>query len=302
MHILIAGATGLIGKALCGHFLDTGYAITALTRDSGKAQNTLGSSVTCIDWKPGQDDSWAEKCDSVDVVINLAGAPVAEGRWTPAVRKRIRDSRIDATRSIISAVNSGKITPKNVLNASAIGYYGFDPEREYIESDGSGDGFLAEVCREWEAEARKLTAAGVDLTILRIGVVFSAGGGALTKMLLPFRLGLGGILGSGKQWVSWIHIDDITAAIDYIIHNDSPGTVNLVSPESVRNSELTRELASVLRRPAFFPVPSFVLRALFGEMSDILLKSQKIIPKSLLDSGFTFTYPGLKTALDHLLR
>jgi hypothetical protein len=234
----------------------------------------------------------------VEAVFHLAGEPVAQGRWTAAKKRRIRDSRVLGTRNLVTSIGNMLPRPRVLICASATGYYGDRGAELLDESSPSGQGFLAEVCRAWEAEALEAEKHGVRVVLARLGVVLAPRGGALERMLLPFRLGLGGKLGSGQQWMSWIHVDD---AVGLLLHaaerKDVRGPINLVSPTPVSNQDFTRELARALGRPALFAVPRLALNLALGEVSDVLLESQRVVPKLARQSGYAFAYPELGPAL-----
>jgi hypothetical protein len=235
-------------------------------------------------------------------VIHLAGETIA-GRWTAAKKKAIRESRVLGTRHMAAALAGAPSPPRVFICASAIGYYGNRGDELLTEDSPPGQGFLAEACREWEAATQIAPHAGIRTVNLRLGLVLSPKGGALGKMLTPFKLGLGGKIGSGQQWWSWIHIDDIVGAVHHILHNNSlTGPVNLTAPNPARNAEFTRELASMLRRPAFFHVPEFTLRLAFGEMADeTLLSSARAVPARLRATGYEFRFPTLRGSLEDLI-
>jgi len=238
-----------------------------------------------------------------DAVVHLAGESVV-GRWTEEKKKAIRESRVLGTRNLASALAQSGAKPRVLVCASAVGFYGNRGEELLPEESATGQGFLAEVCHEWEEATQAATEAGIRVVNIRIGLVLSAKGGALAKMLTPFKLGLGGRIGSGRQWWSWIHVDDIVGGIQHAIRTESlKGPVNLVAPNSVRNSEFTKVLASVLSRPAFFPVPEFALRLAFGKQAaeEMLLASQRVQPGKLGASGYTFRFSELRAALENLV-
>ncbi|MFC1492402.1 TIGR01777 family oxidoreductase [candidate division KSB1 bacterium] len=303
MKILVTGGTGTIGKQLCDELLRKKFAIAALTRNVKTARDIIHARTHILEWDPSKHDTaWAEKCGEIDAVVNLAGAPIAGKRWTRERRKLLMSSRIHAAETIIKAVKEQKIKPDVLINASAIGYYDLHPDKAFTEDDGPGSGFLSEICKEWEKTALMAEESGVRVCRIRIGAVLSKDGGALQKMLPVFRLGLGGRLGNGSQWFSWIHITDIINSIIHLIGNNTlQGAFNLVSPQPVTNTEFTEAMSNALNKPAFFTVPKAVLRLRFGEMTDILTGSQKVLPQRLTDSGFQFTFPGILPALKDLL-
>lgn len=274
MKIAITGASGFLGRAITDHLRKKGHTITAV---SLRQELKPDSFLPC------------------DAVIHLAGEPVAQ-RWTKAARQRIRDSRILGTRQLVETL---RFRPPSVLvSASAIGYYGSRGNNILTEDATPAADFLGKIAVAWEEEAFAAESSGIRVVVPRIGVVLGPGGGALKKMLLPFRLGLGGRLGNGKQWMSWIHIDDLAALIEFAITNpELSGPVNAAAPAPVTNAEFTRTLARTLHRPAIFPVPAFILKLIFGEMSQVLLGSQRVLPEAALQAGFDFHYSDLGLAL-----
>ena len=236
--------------------------------------------------------------------MHLAGENVSGLRWTDDKKKAIRDSRVLGTRNVVDAISKLKNKPKTFIASSAIGFYGERGEEECTESSAVGDNFLAGVCKEWEAESRRAEDAGIRTVLLRTGIVLSKDGGALATMLLPFKMGVGGVVGSGKQWMSWISLDDEIAIINYAIENDNiRGAVNAVAPNPVTNQEFTKTLGEVLYRPTFLPLPEFAVSMIFGEMGDaLLLASTKVMPKRLEDAGFQFKYPNLKEAIENAVK
>lgn len=296
MRVLMSGASGLLGTVLSQALETRGDGVTALARKEALSNERQ------IFWQPGRALDPA-LVSGFDAVIHLAGESVV-GRWTTAKKQRIRDSRVLGTRTLAEAAARAAQKPAIFLAASAIGYYGNRDDEILGETSSSGTGFLAETCREWEAAAGPVQQAGIRLIHARIGVVLSKKGGALDKMLLPFRLGFGGRLGSGKQWWSWIHIDDIVGAMLHIMNNENVrGAVNLTSPNPVTNSEFTSILGKVLSRPVIFPVPEFALQLALGEMGkEVLLGSQRVQPRKLIGDGYSFKFPQLSGALENLLR
>jgi uncharacterized protein (TIGR01777 family) len=294
-RLLITGASGLIGTALVASFERQSTQIVRLVR--GRPRNA--DEVT---WDPRAPVP-PDLVSGFDVVVHLAGESVV-GRWTDAKKKAIRDSRVQGTRNLAAALAACEATPRVFVCASAIGFYGDRGEEVLTEDSPVGYGFLPEVCREWEDASGIATTAGIRTVNIRIGLVLSPEGGALAKMLTPFKLGLGGRIGSGQQWSSWIHVDDIVGAVKHAISNESlSGPINLVAPDPVRNTEFTKVLASVLRRPAIFPVPKFALRLAFGKQAaeEMLLASLRVQPGKLGSSGYTFRFRELRAALENLL-
>jgi uncharacterized protein (TIGR01777 family) len=292
--ILVSGSSGLIGAALVPALQSNGYEVVRLVRGAS-ASGRVG-------WDPARPLA-PESVSGFEVIIHLAGESIV-GRWTEAKKRRIRESRVQGTRALAAALAKAPQPPRSLISASAIGYYGNRGEETLREDSSSGDGFLPEVCREWEAAAEPASKAGIRAVQMRFGVVLSALGGALQKMLLPFRMGVGGKVGNGRQWMSWIAIDDLVGAIQHVIKTDTlRGPVNGVGPGPVRNAEFTKTLASVLSRPAIFPMPGFAARLAFGQMADeLLLASQRVEPAKLMASGYVFQKPDLSTALEDILK
>jgi uncharacterized protein (TIGR01777 family) len=294
-RLLLSGASGLIGTALLASFEAQGTQIVRLVR--GHVSNSAQ-----VSWDPLAPISPAA-VSGFDAVIHLAGESIV-GRWTEEKRKAIRESRVQGTRNLAAALARSEAKPRVLVCASAVGFYGNRGDELLREDSPSGQGFLPEVCREWEDGSRIAAEAGIRTVNIRIGLVLSAKGGALEKMLTPFKLGLGGRIGSGQQWWSWIHLDDIVGGIQHAIRTESlSGAVNLVAPNPVQNEEFTRVLASVLRRPAVFPVPAFAARLAFGRMAaeELLLASQRVEPSKLRTSGYEFRFPELRAALANLV-
>ena len=294
-RILVSGASGPIGTALLASFEPQGTQIVRLVR--GHAQD-----AGQVSWDPLAPVAPAA-VSGFDAVVHLAGESVV-GRWTEGKKKAIRESRVLGTRNLATALAQCEAKPRVLVCASAVGFYGNRGDEVMREENPAGRGFLPEVCREWEDASRIAAEAGIRTVNLRIGLVLTAKGGALGNMLTPFKLGLGGRIGSGQQWWSWIHVDDIVGAIHHAIATESlSGPVNLVAPNPARNAEFTKVLGSVLGRPAFFPVPEFALRLAFGKMAagELLLASQRVEPEKLRASGYTFHFRELRTALENLV-
>lgn len=293
MHILITGGTGFIGRALCRELLRTGCRVTVLSRRPGKAR--LPSEVRLVDRLDG--------LDGIDGVVNLAGENLAEGRWSPARKQAFRESRMGSTRRLLDWLAGLSQRPAVLVSGSAIGYYGAAGDRVLDESAAAGSGFAAQLCQDWETEASKAEALGLRVCRLRIGVVLGRHGGALAKLLPAFRLGLGGRLGSGEQWMSWIRRSDLVRMILWLLRTETArGPYNGTAPEPLRNAEFTQLLAAALGRPALLPLPAPLLRGLFGEMSELLLDGQRVLPSRALAEGFEFRSPRLEPALHELLR
>jgi uncharacterized protein (TIGR01777 family) len=302
-RVLVSGATGLVGARLTARLLRRGDAVRALTRNPEAAARRLGVQVSPVAWDglsvPG------EALAGAAAVVHLAGEPIFAGRLTPERRRRIRSSRVEATRSLARAIGAlpESQRPRTVVCASAVGYYGDRGEERLSEESSPGRGFLADVCRDWEAAAVAAEEHGARVARLRIGIVLAREGGALPRMALPFRFGAGGRLGDGRQWFPWIHIDDLVALILAILDDAGiRGPVNANAPEPVRNAELTRTLARVLRRPAPLRVPAFLLRLALGELAGELLGSRRAVPARALAHGFAFAHADLEAALSRELR
>jgi uncharacterized protein (TIGR01777 family) len=296
--LLLTGATGLVGRRLRASLVERYDDVRLLSRSaSDGAARPAGSGERRLQWDGV--DPGPEALAGAEAIVHLAGEPVFGGLPSAARRKRIRDSRIDSTRALVRglAALTPAERPATLVCASAVGLYGDRGEELLDERARPGTGFLAQVCMDWEAEARAAAELGVRVVSLRIGVVLSADGGALALMRVPFGLGLGGRLGDGEQFFAWIHLDDLVGVIVWALEGEVEGPVNAVAPESVRNVELTRALARRLRRPARLPVPGFVLRAVLGEMAGELLGSRRVVPRVLEEAGFAFRHPELEEAL-----
>ena len=297
MRLVITGASGFIGTALCAALLQQGHALTLLTRGAPRDANT--GTKRWLQWTPGTLREWDVALDGADGVINLAGEPIAKKRWTRAQRRLIERSRIDATRALVQACAKAKQPPKFLINASAVGYYGPRGDEIVTEETPPGDDFLGVVCRRWEEEAKKAEELGFRVVLPRIGVVLGPGGGALGKMAVPFRFFAGGPLGSGQQWISWIQLEDLVRLILELIHNPrAQGAINATAPNPARNKEFSRTLGKAMQRPSWAPVPGFALRLAVGEMADMLLTGQRVVPAGAEKFGFQFRYPNLQQALE----
>jgi uncharacterized protein len=294
-RILVSGASGLIGTALLASLRTNGSSIIRLVRGSARGNDQISWDLsTPLDPK---------LVSGFDAVIHLAGESIM-GRWTPAKKSKIRDSRVKGTLNLSQALADTEEKPRVFICGSAIGYYGDRGEELLREESAPGTGFLSEVCQEWEEATMPAVQADIRTAHIRTGIVLSPNGGALKSMLLPFKLGLGGKVGSGRQWMSWIDLRDMIGAIHHIMKNDLiQGPVNTVAPKPVMNAEFTKTLASALSRPAIFPVPAFAVKAIFGEMGEaLLLTSQKVEPGRLIASGYPFRYRDLKTSLESILK
>jgi len=297
MKIVIAGGSGLVGQALTRSLTKRGDDVVVLSRDPSTVREGSG-----VAWG-GASDAWKREIGTSAAVINLAGSGIADKRWTEARKRDLRESRIAATRALVDALNASPDPARAFVSASAVGYYGARGDEELGESAPPDGSFLSRLAVEWETEALRAEGSA-RVVVLRIGIVLSTQGGALAKMLLPFRLGVGGRLGSGTQWMSWIHIDDLVAMFEWAIEKPAAhGAFNATAPEPVTNAEFTRALGAALHRPAIFPAPGFALRALFGEMADpLLLTGQRVVPSRASGEGFSFSNASLDDALGRLLR
>ena len=297
MKILISGSHGLVGSALMNSLKDDGHDVFALVRHAPHDDAE-------VEWYPERGSLALARLEQMDAVIHLAGESIAEGRWTDERKRSIRESRVKGTTLLSEALANLKHPPQTLLCASAIGYYGDRGDEILTEESVPGNDFLANVCIEWERATRTAAEKGIRVVNLRFGIILSAEGGALAKMLPPFRMGAGGRIGSGKQWMSWIALDDVVGVIKFALASDAlRGPVNVVAPNPVTNSEFTKTLGRVLSRPTIFPIPAFGVRLAFGEMADaLLLSSQRVEPARLKEIAYTFQYAELVGALTHLLK
>ncbi len=299
MRVLVTGATGLIGRELCSSLRQEGHRVVALSRSPDTTRGLAADEVH--KWEPMSGPPPAEALNEMDAVVHLVGEPIADRRWTDSQKKLIRDSRVLSTRNLVEGLRCSGPRPSALISGSAVGFYGDRGDEQLDETASMGRGFMSEICRDWEDEAAAASELGIRVVQVRTGVVLSPEGGALKKMLPPFKLGVGGRLGSGRQWFPWIHISDIVGIFRHAISTSSlNGPANAVAPESVTNAEFTKQLGRALHRPAFMPVPEMALRALMGEMADILFHSQRVVPKAILQSGYVFRHPSLVGALEAL--
>lgn len=298
MNITISGASGFIGRRLLEVLGRAGHSLHVLSRHAG---TNLPNGVRLLVWDPTQSSPPRESLENADAIVHLAGEPVAQ-RWTDEAKRRIRESRVTGTRRLVEALAALPRKPAVLVCASAIGYYGSRGDEAVDESAPPGNGFLPEVCMAWEREAQAAETLGVRVARIRIGLALDPRGGALQRMLPPFRFGVGGRLGSGRQWMSWIHLGDLADLFRFAVEHPVQGALNGVAPQPVRNAEFTLELARLLHRPAFFPVPEVGLKVLFGEMATALLDSQRVVPRAAEAAGFRFRFPELGPALADLIR
>ncbi len=301
MKALIFGGTGFIGRNLCNELLSAGYKISIVSRNPQKA-GLSGSGAEAVEWSVSAGALPVESLDGVTVIINLAGESIGNRRWTQPVKEEILNSRVQITQAIVNAIKQQRVIPKVLINASAIGFYGPRGDAEITESTPAGHDFLAKVCQAWEEEAFKAQTSGARVVVVRIGVVIGDAG-ALARMKAPFRFYVGGPLGTGAQWMSWIHVKDLTRLIRFAAENENIiGPVNATAPEPVRMKDFCNTLGQVMGRPSWLPVPGFLLKVVLGEMSDMLLNSQRVLPDKILKEGFLFRFPVLKNALEDIIQ
>ncbi|HTS00055.1 MAG TPA: TIGR01777 family oxidoreductase [Bacteroidota bacterium] len=300
MKVVVAGGTGFIGTAVAGRLAGDGHDVVVLSRNPGRAPLLPG--VRGVDWDGVTPGAWTSHVADAAAVVNLAGASIGEGRWTPQRKREILESRVQATRALIDAMARGGNAPRVFISASAVGYYGPVDSGDVTEDHPPGFGFLADVCVRWEQEALAAGELGARVVLLRTGVVLGRGGGALPRMMLPFRLFAGGPVGSGKQAFPWVHRDDVAGVVAFALSRaDVSGPINLAAPECVDMRAFCAALGRAISRPSWLPVPSFALRAALGEMAGMILTGQRVIPARLTALGYTFTYPTLFTALQSVV-
>ncbi len=304
MNVVLVGGTGFIGRHLTPLLAGNGHAVTILTRNRSAASAAVGGDVQIREWDPSDRQTLEQAFQGQDAVVNLAGASLADGRWTASRKRALRASRIDTTRAIVTSLSrlSASARPTTLISASGIGFYGLATASRVDESQGPGNGFLADLCVEWEREALRAMDCGIRTVCLRISMVLGKDGGALQKMLLPFKLFLGGPPGTGAQPVSWIHVDDLGRLVAAILEQPSyKGSLNAASPHPVTMKEFCRQLARSLGRPCWLPVPAWVLQLGLGELSTLMTHGQSVHPLAAQQLGFTFTYPDLESALSAIL-
>lgn len=303
MKILVTGSTGLVGTALVSDLKRVGHTVCRLVRPGTKMEAIRGAEGFDVRWDPEKGELGGAAVGA-DAVVNLAGASIADGRWTTERKKLLRTSRVDSTRALVNALAKMAARPRVLVSASAIGYYGNRGEEVLNEESAPGSDFLSEVAKDWEAEAEKAEVLGIRVVRARFGVILAGSSGALPQMARPFRFGVGGRIGSGQQWMSWIMLQDVVAILQLALENGAVrGPLNVVSAQPVRNVEFTLALAKALHRPALFPAPAFALRLALGEMADaLLLSSQRVVPRELERLEYGFLHPDLGTALAAALR
>lgn len=298
MKVVVTGGTGFIGRALCRSLVSHGMSVTVLSRNLAHAKAMLDPSITVVEWDAVTSGPWENELDAATAVINLAGEPIAAGRWTPKRKRVIVDSRVNATRRLVRAISRLTNKPRVLISASGVGYYGPSQELLFDETNGPGSDFLADLCVAWEQAALAARSAGVRVVCMRTGMVLEKDGGALAKMVPPFRAFIGGPIAPGTQWVSWIHRDDLIGLIEWALSNDRlSGPVNAVAPEAVTMKEFCNALGQALHRPSWLPVPEFALRLVFGELASFMTTGQRVHPKVALDGGYQSHYLHLDSAL-----
>ena len=306
MKVAITGATGFVGRRLVQALTQDNHSVVVLTRNGDRARRLFPAGLfpqcDIVTYTPTVSGSWQQAIDGCDGVVNLAGAPIAESRWTPARKREILESREVGTEKIVEAIAQASAPPKVLVNSSAIGYYGTSETATFDEASPAGNDFLADVCKKWEAAANQVNSS-TRLVIVRTGIVLGQGGGALDKLLTPFRIFAGGPLGSGRQWFSWIHLDDLVALImQALTDGQFKGIYNATAPQPLRMAEFCNVLGQVMGRPSWLPVPDFALEALLGDAAAVVLEGQEVQPKRTLGSGFSYQYANAKDALAQLLK
>ena len=303
MKIIIAGGSGFIGRYLSEYLSSSGNEVIILSRNPQRVQSAFTNNIKCLLWNDFDASAWQDELESTQVIINLTGENIGQWPWSHQIKHKILYSRIHAGQTIVQAIHNVRKKPRLLIQASATGYYGNNSKNELTENSASGNGFLADVCRKWEKSTIDVESMGVKRSVIRIGLVLGWQGGLLKKMMLPFNLFVGGPIGSGNQMLPWIHIDDLVAAIRFIMdsHN-SKNTYNLCVPNPETMNTFAHTLGRILRRPSIFKVPELVVKLLFGEMGrETILSGQNAIPRALLDSGYKFYFDNLDNALDNIL-
>lgn len=300
-NVLVTGGTGFIGSRVCTALHQQGDTVYVLSRNPERAEAKLKSARGFHGWNPETEKLPSEATKEITSVVHLAGETIA-GRWNEEKKRRIQDSRILSTRNLVESLAAADTKPDALVCASAIGYYGDSGDEHFTEVSPPGNDFLAKVCQEWEAEAQKATNLGIRVVTVRIGLVLGLGGGLLAQVLPPFKMGVGGILGNGRQWMSWVHVDDVVGILLHALENNEiRGALNATAPTPVRNTEFTKTLGAVLRRPTLFPVPTFGLKLMMGEFADFIVLSQNVLPEKTEVSGYEFRHRTLESALRDLL-
>lgn len=303
MKVAITGATGFVGTRLVERLQAEGHSVVVLTRNPSNAVQVFPNAIEVVAYNPMESGAWQETIAGCDAVVNLAGEPIAEHRWTPERKQSLMNSRKITTQKVVEAICNANPQPAVLVNASAIGFYGTSETATFDESSQSGNDFLAEICRAWEAEANKAKDCGTRVVILRTGIVLGTGGGALERMLTPFKMFAGGPIGTGRQWFSWIHREDLVRLIMHALtHPEMEGVYNATAPNPVRMEEVTTTLGQVMNRPSWLPVPGFALEAMLGDGAIVVLEGQQVLPKRTLETGFEYQYSTVKSALQEILK
>jgi hypothetical protein len=298
MKVVVAGGSGFVGSAVARSLLDAGHAVTVLTRSAGTARARLDPRVELVEWDGHSAEAWERAIDGAGGVVNLAGESLAAQRWTQERKQQLRASRVQATAALVRAMEQASVRPPVLISASAVGYYGPRGIEPVAEDASPGHDFLAALCQEWERAARGAERLGVRVVLLRLGIVLGEGGGPLEKMIPPFRMFVGGPLGSGRQWVSWVHREDVAGLVRFGLENEAVrGPVNATAPEAVTMAAFCRALGRALHRPCWAPVPAPALRLILGEMAEMLLTGQRVEPRAALRLGYEFRFPKLDAAL-----
>lgn len=303
MRVIITGGTGLLGRALAASMLRDEHEVIVLSRNPQKGKNMEIGGAQVARWDGKTAQGWGQLAEGADAIVNLAGDNLSSGKWTPEKKRLILESRVNAGQAVVQAVEQAQNKPKMVLQTSGINYYGVNDPGVMTESCPKGNDFLADVCEQWEAASAPVENMGVRRAVTRCAVVLDKNEGALPRMSLPFKLFAGGPIGSGKQWLSWVHIADVVGAFRYLIETDSAfGVYNLTAPQPVTNRQFSKALGKALHRPSLIPVPAFVLKIIFGEMSTVLLDGQQAVPRRLQEAGYKFAFPSVEAALKEIYR
>ncbi len=302
MRVFVTGGTGFIGRRLIAALLADGDEVTVLTRSAAKAEQTFGARVTIVEGNPLAAGAWQGKIAGHDAIVNLCGEPILKKKWTPARKQVLLDSRLSPTRLVVEAIAGAEPRPEVLVSGSAVSYYGFQDDEPLTEESGHGTGFASQLVIDWEDEARRAEALGVRVVLLRTGIVLGKGGGALSQMVPPFKFFVGGPIGSGRQYFSWIHIADHVGLTKLALADKTiTGGLNMTAPNPVSNRDFMKALGRALGRPSWLPVPGFILRAAFGEGAELLLKGQRVLPVKAQDAGYDFQFADLDAALRETL-
>ncbi len=302
MRIFVTGGSGLVGRRLIPRLLERGDQVTVLTRSPDRARAGLGSQVELAQGDPVQTGPWMAAVSGCQAVVNLVGEGIFNARWSDSFKAVLRESRVKSTENLVAAIRDAQHRPENFVSGSAIGYYGFHGDEDLTEESPPGDDFLAKLCVDWEAAAQRAEDLGVRVTVLRTGVVLDKAGGALKQMMLPFKLFVGGKVGSGKQWISWIHHADEVGIILLALENpQSRGPLNAAAPNPVTNAQLAKALGSAMSRPSFMPTPGFALSLALGERACLVLDGQRVLPCRALALGYAFQFPNVHAALNEIM-